>query len=76
MVHGPVGHVRGVDMGEMWAMVMCALRGLGSVWHMHEGHGQGRRSMVYGSGAEVVVLLVDRQREAQQIRQVAWLGAT
>ena len=35
--------VRGVDMGETHAMAMCAPRGPGCAWRMHEGHGQGRR---------------------------------
>ena len=34
--------VRGVDAGETHAMAMCAPRGPGCVWRMHEGHGQGR----------------------------------
>ena len=37
--------VRGVDAGETRAMAMCALRGPGCTWHVHEGHGQGRRHM-------------------------------
>ena len=40
---GAWAHVRGVDVGKMRAMAMCAQRGLGCVWHVHEGHGQGRR---------------------------------
>ena len=40
---GMWARVRGVDAGEMHAMAMCALRGPGCVWCVHEGHGQGRR---------------------------------
>ena len=39
---GTWAHVRGVDAGEMRATAMCAPRGPGCVWRMHEGHGQGR----------------------------------
>ena len=35
--------VRGVDAGEMRATAMCAPRGPGCTWHLHEGHGQGQR---------------------------------
>ena len=34
--------VRGVDAGKTRAMAMCAPRGPGCAWCMHEGHGQGR----------------------------------
>ena len=40
---GMWAHVRGVDTGEMHAMAMCAPRGPGCVWRVHEGHGQGQR---------------------------------
>ena len=40
---GMWARVRGVDAGEMHATAMCAPRGLGCAWRMHEGHGQGRR---------------------------------
>ena len=33
--------VRGVDAGETRVTAMCAPRGLGCMWHVHEGHGQG-----------------------------------
>ena len=42
---GAWARVRGVNTGEMRAMAMCAPRGLGCAWRMHEGHGQGRRCM-------------------------------
>ena len=35
--------VRGVNAGETRVTAMCAPRGLGCAWRMHEGHGQGRR---------------------------------
>ena len=35
--------VRGVDTGETRATAMCAPRGLGCAWHVHERHGQGWR---------------------------------
>ena len=37
--------VRGVNVGKMRATAMCALRGLGCAWRVHEGHGQGRCCM-------------------------------
>ena len=40
---GAWARVRGVDAGETHVTAMCALRGPGCVWRMHEGHGQGRR---------------------------------
>ena len=40
---GTWAHVRGVDAGEMCAMAMCAPRGPGCAWHVHEGHRQGQR---------------------------------
>ena len=40
---GTWARVRGVDAREMRAMAMCAPRGPGCAWRMHEGHGQGRR---------------------------------
>ena len=42
--------VRGVDAGETCGMAMYALRGLGCMWHVHEGHGQGcgPETMVWG----------------------------
>ena len=40
---GAWAHVRGVDVGEMCAMAMCAPRGPDCVWCVHKGHGQGRR---------------------------------
>jgi len=42
---------------------------------MHEGHGQGQRSVVHGPGAVAVAVPVDRPREVWWLRQVAWLGA-
>ena len=39
---GTWAHVRGVDVGETHVMAMCAPRGLGCAWCMHEGHGQGQ----------------------------------
>ena len=39
---GAWAHVRGVDVGEMCMTAMCAPRGPGCAWHVHEGHGQGR----------------------------------
>ena len=42
---GAWARVRGVNAGEMRAMEMCALRGLGCAWRMHKGHGQGRCCM-------------------------------
>ena len=40
---GAWAHVRGMDAGETRAMAMCAPRGPGCTWHMHEGHRQGQR---------------------------------
>ena len=40
---GAWARVRGVDAGETRATAMCAPRGPGCTWHMHEGHGQGWR---------------------------------
>ena len=40
---GPWARVRGVNVGETRATAMCAPRGPGCTWHMHEGHGQGWR---------------------------------
>ena len=37
--------VRGVDVGETCATAMCAPRGPGCAWRVHEGHGQGRHCM-------------------------------
>ena len=66
-------HVRGVDAGETHAMAMCALRGPGCTWRMHEGYRQGRQQpVVHGLGAEAVALQVDGPREAFRIRQVMW----
>ena len=42
---GAWAHVRGVDVGKTCVMAMCALRGSGCAWRMHEGHGQGRHLM-------------------------------
>ena len=68
--------VRGVDVGKTCVMAMCAPRGLGCMWHVHEGHGQGWQwPMVSGLGAEVTALQVDRLREAWWIRQVTWPDA-
>ena len=39
---GAWAHVRSVDAGEMHAMAMCAPRGLGCAWCVHEGHRQGQ----------------------------------
>ena len=41
-----MGYVRGVDAGEMWAMAMCSLRGLGCMWHVHKGCEQGQQSIM------------------------------
>ena len=40
---GAWARVRGVDVGETHATAMCAPRGPGYTWRMHEGHGQGQR---------------------------------
>ena len=40
---GAWARVRGVNAGETCATAMCAPRGPGCTWHVHEGHGQGRR---------------------------------
>ena len=39
---GAWAHVRGVNAGKMRATAMCTPRGPGCVWHVHEGHRQGR----------------------------------
>ena len=39
---GPWARMRGVDVGKTRATAMCAPRGPGCTWRMHEGHGQGR----------------------------------
>ena len=40
---GAWARVRGVDAGKTHATAMCAPRGPGCTWHMHEGHRQGQR---------------------------------
>ena len=40
---GVWARVRGVDAGETRAMAVCAPRGPGCAWRVHEGHRQGRR---------------------------------
>ena len=40
---GAWARVRGVDAGEMRVTAMCAPRGPGCAWCVHEGHGQGQR---------------------------------
>ena len=40
---GAWAHVRGVNAGETCATAVCALRGPGCAWRVHEGHGQGWR---------------------------------
>ena len=37
---GMWAHLRGVDTGETHGTAMCAPRGPGYAWHMHEGCGQ------------------------------------
>ena len=39
---GAWARVGGVNVGEMCATAMCAPRGPGCAWRVHEGHGQGR----------------------------------
>ena len=55
---GAWAHVRGVDVGEMCAMEMCAPRGPGCMWRVHEGHGQQRWwPVVRGPGAEAAACM-------------------
>ena len=59
--------VRGVDVGEMHVTAMCAPRGPGCMWCMHEGCGQRRWwPMVCGLGAEAAA------RMGRKGQQRAW----
>ena len=56
---GTWARVRGVDVGEMRVMEMCAPRGPGCAWRMHKGRRQQwRRPVVRGPGAEAVSRII------------------
>ena len=49
---GTWARLRGVDVGKMCGMAMCAPRGPGCVWHMYKGCGQ--HPVSHGSGMDAL----------------------
>ena len=59
-------------MGEMLAMEMCAPRGPGCTWCVHEGRGQQQQwPMVHGLGAEAAACMGCKGQQRQHVEAVA-----